>query len=92
MWPSRTFVQRARHSCVPKACLPSSESSSRIALRTVKYRLHTLIRVDREARATEAGSKASVLGSSEAGGVISGSTVESASGRRRVRKSVEAWR
>lgn len=92
MWPSRTFVQRARHSFVPKACFPSSESSSRIALRTVKYRLHTLIRVDREARATGAGSKASVVGSSGAGGVMSGSTVERASGRRRVRKSVEAWR
>jgi hypothetical protein len=54
----------------------------------VRYKLQTFIRVVLEARATGAGSPSS----SCPDGVMSGSSVVSASGRRRVRKSVEAWR
>jgi len=58
----------------------------------VRYRLHTLILVVREDLATGAGSKVVPLGSSDGGGVMSGRTVDRASGSRRVRKSVEDWR
>lgn len=59
-----------------------------MALRTVRYRLHSLTLVLREARAAGAGSPLST----GSGGVMSGSRVDRASGRRRVRNSVEAWR
>lgn len=59
-----------------------------MALRMVKYRLHTLILVVLEAAATGAGSPSSA----EPGGVMSGVRVVSASGNRRVRNKVEAWR
>ncbi len=62
-----------------------------MAFKTVRYRLHTLMRVDRDARATGAGSTPP-FGSSEGGGVIRGRTVDRASGNRRVKKRVEAWR
>jgi hypothetical protein len=48
-----------------------------------------LIRVVRDALATGAGS---VESSSVPGGVMSGRVVDRASGSRRVRKSVDAWR
>lgn len=57
----------------------------------VRYRLQTLIREDRDALATGAGSKGA-FESSDEGGETRGKTVDSASGKRRVRNNVEAWR
>jgi hypothetical protein len=51
-----------------------------MAFSTVRYRLQTLILDDLDARTTGGG------------GVTSGKTVERASGRRRVRNSVDACR
>ena len=59
-----------------------------IAFMIVRYKLQTLILELREAFATGAGSPFST----GSGGAISGSTVVSASGSRRVRNRVEAWR
>ena len=64
-----------------------------MAFKMVRYKLQTLLLVDLEARATGAGSvlpSAAGAPSAEDGGVMSGNTVERASGRRRVRKSWEA--
>lgn len=59
----------------------------------VRYKDHTLMREDREAFAAGAGSKG-LLGSFSVWGTgeTRGRTVERASGRRRVRKRVEACR
>lgn len=57
----------------------------------VRYRLQTLILVVREAFATGAGSAEAPESSSD-GGVMRGRMVDRASGSRRVRKSVDAWR
>ena len=65
-----------------------------MAFKMVKYRLQTLILVDLLALAMGAGSS-SVFAravSPRPGGVTSGSRVESASGKRRVRNSCEDWR
>lgn len=59
-----------------------------MALRMVRYKLQTLTLVGFEARATGGGSPCSV----DSGGVIKGRSVVRASGRRRVKKRVEAWR
>lgn len=59
-----------------------------MALRIVRYKLHTLILVVREAEATGAG----VPSSADDGGVMSGRTVLNASGKRRVKNKVEACR
>jgi len=57
----------------------------------VKYKLQTFIRVVRDALAIGAGSGVALV-SSGLGGVMTGRIVESDSGNRRVRKSVEDWR
>jgi hypothetical protein len=65
-----------------------------MAFKMVKYRLQTLILVDLLARAMGAGSSSAFarVVSPRPGGVTSGSRVESASGRRRVRNNCEDWR
>ena len=56
----------------------------------VKYRLQTLTLVDRDAVAIGGGAPfASAVSDGDA---ISGSTVDRASGKRRVKNNVEAWR
>lgn len=73
--------------------MPSSDPSSTMAFSTVRYRLQTLILDDLDARTTGAGSGGSLVPSAGGGGgVTSGKTVERASGRRRVRNSVDACR
>lgn len=95
--PSLTLATSALKRLVPNACLPSAGSSSRIAFRIVRYRLQTLIRVVREALDIGASDFARSSGlvfsmSEEEDGVMTGRIVESDSGKRRVRKRVEAWR
>ena len=66
-----------------------------IAFKMVRYRLQTLTLVVRDARAIGAGSAAAELFSASSeggGGVIRGRTVDKASGSRRVKKRVDAWR
>lgn len=92
--PSRTLVTRLRHSCVPKAALPSSPSSSTIAFKIVRYKLQTLILVVREDLAIGAWSTTEVLPfeSVVVGAVITGRIVDNDSGNRRVRNKVEDCR
>jgi hypothetical protein len=89
--PSRTLLTSPLHSLLPNACLPSSGSSSTIAFSIVRYKLHTLILVVRLAPREMGAGSGSAFGfvSSRAGGVMTGRIVESDSGRRRVRKSVD---
>lgn len=64
-----------------------------MALRMAMYSVQTLILVLREALATGAGSVMPLAPSEGAGGgVSSGRMVVRASGKRRVRKSVDDWR
>ena len=90
--PSRTLLTKLLYSEPPNAAFPSSESSSKTAFNIVRYKLHTFILVVRLAVAIGALSSllSVTVSSSLAAGVMTGRIVERDSGRRRVRKSVEA--
>jgi hypothetical protein len=89
--PSRTFVTKPLQSWPPKACFPSSGSSSTTAFNMVRYKLQTFIRVVRDAFEIGEGSGSAFV-SSEAGGVITGRIVDRDSGNRRVKNSCEDCR
>jgi len=63
-----------------------------MAFSIVRYKVQTLILVDREARTTGAGSVNPFASDPSVDGVIKGKTVDNASGNRRVRNSCDACR